>query len=102
MNPIPEARFTSVETGFVSLTDSQRDTVAIVDIGQTVTIEKTFPTGNTTTQLGQELAVEGIEHYIDLSSGHRMLISTSPTTIAFELVLDDATYGTIDTTNVLG
>lgn len=102
LNPIPEARFTSVETGFVSLTDAQRDTVAIVDIGQTVTIEKTFPTGNTTTQLGQELAVEGIEHYIDLSSGHRMLISTSPTTIAFELVLDDLTYGTIDTTNVLG
>ena len=102
LNPIPEARFTSVETGFVSLTDAQRDTVAIVDIGQTVTIEKTFPTGNTTTKLGQELAVEGIEHYIDLSSGHRMLISTSPTVIAFELILDDPTYGTIDEENVLG
>jgi hypothetical protein len=27
---------------------------------------------------------------------------TSPTTIVFELILDNATYGTIDTTNVLG
>lgn len=102
LNPTPEARFTSVETGFASLTDAQRDTVAIIDIGQTVTIEKTFPTGNTTTQLAQELAVEGVEHYIDLSSGHRMLISTSPTTIAFELILDDPIYGTIDEENVLG
>jgi len=102
LNPDPEARFTSVETAFMALTTDQRDTVAIIDIGQTVTIEKTFPSGTGTTQLAQELSVEGIEHYLDISEGHRVLISTAPTTIVYELILDNATYGTLDAENVLG
>jgi hypothetical protein len=102
LNPDPEARFTSVETAFMALTTAQRDTVAVIDIGDTITIEKTFASGTGTTQLAQELSVEGIEHYLDLSSGHRVLISTAPTTIVFELILDDALYGTLDAENVLG
>jgi hypothetical protein len=102
LNPNPEARFTSVETAFMALTTAQRDTVAIIDIGDTVTIEKTFPSGTGTTQLAQELSVEGIEHYLDISSGHRVLISTAPTTIVYQLILDNVTYGTLDALNVLG
>ena len=102
LNGDPEPRFTSVETAFMALTTAQRDTVAIIDIGQTVTIEKTFPSGTGTTQLAQELSVEGIEHYLDISAGHRVLISTAPTTVVYELILDDATYGTLDTLNALG
>jgi hypothetical protein len=102
LNPDPEARFTSVETAFMALTTAQRDTVAVIDIGDTITIEKTFASGTGTTQLAQELSVEGIEHYLDLSSGHRVLISTAPTTIVFQLILDDALYGTLDAENVLG
>ena len=102
LNGDPEARFTSVETAFMALTTAQRDTVAIIEIGDTVTIEKTFPSGTGTTQLAQELSVEGIEHYLDLSSGHRVLISTAPTTIVFELILDSSLYGTLDALNVLG
>jgi hypothetical protein len=102
LNADPEARFTSVETAFMALTTVQRDAVAIIDIGDTVTIEKTFASGTGTTQLAQELSVEGIEHYLDLSSGHRVLISTAPTTIVYELILDNVTYGTLDALNVLG
>jgi hypothetical protein len=102
LNADPEARFTSVETAFMALTTAQRDTVAIIDIGDTITIEKTFASGTGTTQLAQELSVEGIEHYLDLSSGHRVLISTAPTTIVYELILDNVTYGTLDALNVLG
>lgn len=102
LNGDPEARFTSVETAFMALTTAQRDTVATIEIGDTVTIEKTFPSGTGTTQLAQELSVEGIEHYLDLSSGHRVLISTAPTTIVYELILDNVTYGTLDAQNVLG
>ena len=102
LNGDPEARFTSVETAFMALTTAQRDAVAVIDIGNTVTIEKTFASGTGTTQLAQELSVEGIEHYLDLSSGHRVLISTAPTTIVFELILDNVTYGTLDALNVLG
>jgi len=100
--PQPEPRFTSVETPFLALTTPQKDTLAVVEIGDTITVEKTFQTGVTTTSLAQELAVEGIEHYIDYQSGHRVAYFTSPTTVVYELVLDSALYGTIDTENALG
>ena len=98
----PEARYTNVSTLFASLTDAQRDTVAVLEIGNTVTIEKSFSSGNSITSLAQELAIEGIQHEIDLSTGHRITLFTSPTTLVFELLLDDSVYGTIDTENVLG
>lgn len=98
----PEARYTNVSTLFASLTDAQRDTVAILEIGNTITIEKSFTSGVTITSLAQELAIEGIQHEIDLSTGHRITLFTSPTTLVFELILDDLVYGTIDTENVLG
>ena len=98
----PEPRYTSVSTPFSTLTDAQRDTVAVIEIGDTVSIEKSFNTGNNTTSLAQELAIEGIQHQIDLSSGHRITLFTSPTTVVFELVLDDLIYGITNSTNVLG
>jgi hypothetical protein len=98
----PQARYTNVSTLFASLTDAQRDDVAIIDIGDTIAIEKSFTTGNTITQLAQDLSVEGIQHQIDLSSGHRITLYTSPTVIVFELILNDLVYGTINTKNVLG
>jgi hypothetical protein len=98
----PEARYNSVGTTFASLTTAQRDAVAIIDIGDTVTIEKTFNSGPGTTQLAQELAVEGIEHLIDVRTGHRVRLFTSPTQIVYQLVLGDLVYGTLGTTNVLG
>jgi hypothetical protein len=98
----PEARYTNVSTLFASLTDAQRDTVAVLEIGSTVTIEKSFSSGLTITSLAQELAIEGIQHEIDLSTGHRITLFTSPTTLVFELILDDSVYGRIDEENVLG
>ena len=102
LNPEPEPNFTAVEVAFVQLTDAQRDVIATVDIGDTITIEKQFVNGEAVTELAQELAVEGIEHYIDVSLGHIVRLYTSPTTIVYELVLDDATYGVLDALNVLG
>ena len=102
LHPQPEPRFTSVETKFLMLTDAQKDTLATVEIGDTISIEKTFPSGAGTTELAQDLSVEGIEHYLDYSTGHRVLYSTSPTVIVYELILDNLTYGTLDQFNVLG
>jgi len=102
LHPQPEPRFTSVETKFLMLTDAQKDTLATVEIGDTIAIEKTFLSGAGTTQLAQDLSVEGIEHYLDYSTGHRVLYSTSPTVIVYELILDNLTYGTLDQFNVLG
>jgi hypothetical protein len=102
--PTPTARYTSVQTEFLMLTEAQRDLLATVDIGTTITVEKTFITsGNSTTELAQELAVEGIEHRIDVNRGHSVTYWTSPTTIVYELVLDDLIFGVIaPSDNVLG
>jgi len=102
LNPEPEPRYTSVATKYLMLTTAQKDTLATVDIGDTISVEKTFPSGAGVTQLSQELSVEGIEHRLDFSTGHSILYSTAPTTIVFELILDDAVYGTLDEENVLG
>jgi hypothetical protein len=99
LNGQPEARYTSVETTFTVLTAAQRDTVATLEIGDTITIEKSFQTGLTTTQLAQELAIEGIEHRLNFATGHSVLISTSPTTIVYEFILNDAIYGIIGITD---
>jgi len=102
INPDPEATFTAIEVAFAQLSDAQRDVVATIDIGDTISIEKSFINGASTTQLAQELAVEGVEHYIDTAGGHVARFYTSPTTIVFELILDDAVYGVLDALNVLG
>ena len=101
LNGTPEARYNSVETVFGALTNAQRDNVATIDISDTISITRTFVTGATTTTLAQELSVEGVEHVITLD-GHRVALFTSPTTIVFELILDNAEFGIIDALNVLG
>jgi hypothetical protein len=98
LEPQPEPRYTSVETQFNMLTTAQKETLAAIEIGNTISIEKTI--GNT--QLAQELAIEGIEHYLSFDAGHSIRLFTSPTTVVFELILDDAIYGIIDDLNVLG
>jgi hypothetical protein len=100
LEPEPEPRYTSVTSWFGSLTTLQRDAIAIVDIGDTISIEKTIP--GLGTQLATELSVEGIQGVIDFNRGHTLTFYTSPTTIVYELILDDAVYGLLDSTNVLG
>lgn len=103
LNGEPEARYTDVGVGFAALTAAQRDDVAIIDIGDTITIEKTFASGTGTMTLSQELSVEGVEHNIDLLTGHRATFFTAPTTIVYLFLLNDPVYGTLNTpTNVLG
>jgi hypothetical protein len=101
LNPEPEPRFTAVQTFFGSLTTGQRDTVAILDIGDTVLIEKDIVIGGSPTLRGEELAIEGIEHRLVMDTGHTTRVFTSPTTIVYELILNDANNGILDT-NVLG
>ena len=98
----PEPRYTSVGTSLNMLTTAQRDAVAIVDIGDTITIEKTFNSGSGTTELAQELSIEGIEFTLNIGDGHSILLFTSPTVIVYELILNDAIYGILDADNVLG
>ena len=99
--PIPKPRFTSVSTTFASLSDAQKTVLAPIEIGDTVQATKTFTTGTPLT-ITQDLSVEGIDHVIDMNTGHRMTLWTSATTVLSNLVLDDITYGIINSTNAVG
>lgn len=102
LSPTTQARYDAVETWFGSLTTTQRDIVAIFEIGNYVTINKQILIGGSPTQFLQDLAIEGIEHRIDFAGGHIVRAYTSPTTVIYDLILDDPVYGKLDSTNVLG
>ena len=95
----PAARYTDIGTTFASLSTAERDAVAIIDIGDTITIDKTFISGPSTTTFAQELSVEGVEHVIDFASGHRATFFTAPTTIVTQFILDTSV---LDGPDVLG
>ena len=95
----PAPRFTAVSTSFALLDNVERALAATVDIGDTITVTKDI-TGLST--ITSELSIEGIEGNINFASGHRITYYTAPTTIVFQLILNDPVYGQLDGTNVLG
>jgi hypothetical protein len=99
LEPEPAPRYTAVSTNFALLTDVERGLAATVDIGDTITITKDV-TG--IASLTSELSVEGIEGRINFASGHRITYYTAPTTVVYQLILNDPVYGQLDSTNVLG
>jgi hypothetical protein len=102
ISPDPEARFNFLGTEFPGLPALDQDKLALLDIGDLINIQKSITTSAGPTQFAQDLTIEGLEHRLTLSAGHAVTYFTSPTTIVFELVLDDIVYGTLDEENVLG
>ena len=100
LDPIPEPRFTSMSSTFAALSDAQKDALAIMDIGGSVSLTKTFPNG-TPLAVTQALAIEGVDHSINVASGHRVTLYTSQTVVLNAFVLDDITYGVLDSLNAL-
>jgi hypothetical protein len=88
----PEATFTAVQTDYLMLTTAQREALALVDIGDTITITNTLAGG----EVAQELSVEGVEHRLDFVTGHRVTYYTAPTVIVYQFVLNDPIYGKLD------
>lgn len=95
----PSPRFSGVSTFFGSLTTAQKNTVAAVEIGDTISIKRTFASGSPLI-VAEELSVEGIQHRID-TRGETVTFYTAPTTIVYALLLDDALRGLLDADNVL-
>ena len=95
--PDAEPRFNQVQTQYARLTAALRDECAVVDIGDTVVITKQVLVAGVPTNRSQESSVEGVEHRISFDQGMFSRYYTSPTTIVYALILDDATQGILDT-----
>jgi hypothetical protein len=102
IRPDPEARFNFLGTEFPGTPALDQDTLALLDVGDLIAIQKSITTSAGPTQFAQDLTIEGLEHRLTLSAGHAVTYFTSPTTIVYELILDDLVYGTLDEENVLG
>ena len=102
ISPDPEARFNFLGTEFPGTPALDQDTLALLDVGDLIAIQKSITTSAGPTQFAQNLTIEGLEHRLTLSAGHAVTYFTSPTTIVYELILDDLVYGTLDEENVLG
>lgn len=102
ISPNPEARFNFLGTEFPGTPALDQDTLALLDVGDLIAIQKSITTSAGPTQFAQYLTIEGLEHRLTLSAGHAVTYFTSPTTIVYELILDDLVYGTLDAENVLG
>ena len=97
--PQPQPRLTALTVNLAMLSEAQRDTVATIDIGDTIEITVDVPNIGTITE---ELSVEGIDGEIRLDGGHTLTFYTADTTVITLLILDDNTFGVLDSTNVLG
>ena len=102
LNANPEPRFNSIGTEFPGTPALDQDTLALLDVGSVINVQKSITTSEGPTQFAQNLTVEGLEHRLTLSAGHAVTYFTAPTTIVYELVLNDSVYGRIDEDNVLG
>jgi len=102
ISPDPEARFNFLGTEFPGLSTADQETLALLDVGDLINVQKSITTSAGPTQFAQNLTIEGLEHRLSLSAGHAVTYFTSPTTIVYELILDDLVYGTLDADNVLG
>jgi len=102
ISPDPEARFNFLGTEFIGIPALDQDTLALLDVGDLINIQKSITTSAGPSQFAQDLTIEGLEHRLTLSAGHAVTYFTAPTTIVYELILDDITYGTLDADNVLG
>ena len=94
---VPAYWFSNLQVQLNSLTDTQKTTVANLEIGQQIAVIKTFPAGVVPSSVTEYLFVEGIDHEISPDQ-HLVTIYTGPATtyIAFILdtsTLDDSTYG---------
>ena len=102
ISPDPEARFNFLGTEFPGLSTADQETLALLDVGDLINIQKSITTSAGPSQFAQDLTIEGLEHRLTLSAGHAVTYYTAPTTIVYELILDDLVYGTLDEENVLG
>lgn len=96
----PEVRFTGLSVELAGLSESDRDVLLRVDLTDQVTVRKSFAVG-LPLMVEQNLMVTGIRHTVRPGS-HLMEFSFEPSVYKEAFKLDDAVYGILNGTYVLG
>jgi hypothetical protein len=97
LRPVPAFWFSNLEISLNTLSDANKTLIANLEIGQQISVTKSFPAGVVPQVATEYLFVEGIGHRIT-PDNHIVTIYTGPGTIYFQFILntsmlDDSTYG---------
>jgi hypothetical protein len=95
----PEYRFDDVAVPAHALTNTVRNTVNSLELGDIVAVVKSYVTGTPAT-VTQEYEVGGVQHRITPST-HEVVFRIRPAQIVYAFVLNDATRGVLDADNAL-
>jgi hypothetical protein len=95
----PEVRFTGVTVNLNALSSAQQNLMTAIEIGDVLTVSKEFAAGSPTT-VNKTVVVEAVRHTISANQ-HNVNLSLAPAQILTQLILDDAQFGTLSTTNAL-
>jgi hypothetical protein len=95
----PEYRFDAMTVMVSNLSVANRNIVNALDIGQVISITRSYSTG-TPASVTALYAIERINHTI-LPSLHSVEFGLRQTDLLFQFILNDATYGVLDSTNAL-
>jgi len=95
----PTYRFDDIQVLINSVTTTQRDTIIGLDMGDLVSVTRTFSTGTPST-VSDDYAIERIVHQIT-PDRHTVTLGLYAADIVFPFELDDAEFGMLSTTNAL-
>ena len=95
----PVLRFTGVSCELAALTSTQWSIIFAIELTSIVTVQKNYSTGTPTTET-QTLITSGIEHRI-VPGSHIVSYTFESTDGNQYFTLNDATFGTLSTTNLL-
>ena len=95
----PEYRFDKLQTIYNPLSTANQRVLTGLDVADIVSITRSYPTGTPAT-VTKNYSIENIRHIIT-PSDHRVEYGLAVADLVFALILDDAVFGTISTTNAL-
>jgi hypothetical protein len=95
----PVYRFDKLQTIYNMLDVGQQTDVTNLEIGDVIDITRTYPTGSPAS-VTLPYSIESIKHSIT-PSDHRVEIGLAVADLVFPFILDDASFGIMDSTNAL-
>ena len=95
----PQYRFDDLGLVVSAMPSGDRNTINALELQDVVTVKRSYATGSPAS-VTDYYAVERLTHLITAGE-HRVTIGLFNTEILFQLILDDAVYGVLDSTNAL-
>jgi hypothetical protein len=95
----PVYRFDKLQTIYNMLDVGQQTDVTNLEIANVLEITRTYPTGSPAS-VTLPYSIESIKHSIT-PSDHRVEIGLAVADLLYAFILDDATFGILDSTNAL-